>query len=166
MNVYNSPRQIYVSMAFPQGMTEALERLHTENPDSALESVYIYDLVERQTLWASNSVTSMLGYGEDDTQIMGPMGLVNLIHPDDLETVLDHYQKFDTLKSGTVIVAEYRMKRADGSWGRLRSQETPLAIAVDGLPVQILGILQDLSEGIPIRSNWDSSFDHSIYDVN
>lgn len=166
MGPYHSPNQLYNSKTVPQGMIEALERIHNEGFNSALESVYIYDLVERQTLWASNSVPAMLGYGVDDTQLMGHLGMVNLIHPEDLPIVLEHYQKFDTLKSGSVITVEYRMQRADGTWSRLRSQETPLTIAVSGLPIQILGILQEVVQNTPNDGKRGMVVDQSDYDVN
>jgi hypothetical protein len=84
----------------------------------------------------------MLGYSADVIHAMGPTGLASLIHPDDLTLVSKHYQRFTTLKAGEVITIDYRMKQLNGSWCWLRSQETPLVMAIDGFPIQILGIVQ------------------------
>ncbi|MBD2464764.1 PAS domain-containing protein [Oscillatoria sp. FACHB-1407] len=81
----------------------------------------------------------MLGYTADAIHEMSAVGLDNLIHPDGLNLVSDHYQRFATLRSNDVMMTNYRMKRADGAWCWLHSQETPLLAAIDGFPLQILG---------------------------
>lgn len=166
MNAYNPSCLGYVPIAFPQSMVEALERLQPEQLNCVIENIYIYDLVERQTLWASSSAAAILGYDDNDIRLMGSMGLANLIHPDDIDYVSEHYQKFATLRSGEVIVAEYRMKRVDGTWCYLRSQETPLVVGINGSPIQVLGILRDIAqcERMPAQSR--PTFDPFWYDAN
>lgn len=134
------------SVSLPQQLIEALGRLQAQAPNTILGSVYVYDLVEQRTLSVSCSVAAMLGYSADAIEAMGPVGLAALIHPDDLNLVSEHYQRFATLQSGEVITIDYRMRRADGAWCWLRSQETPLVKAIDGFPLQILGIIQNLTQ--------------------
>lgn len=129
-------------ISWPQQMIEGLGRLQRHAGDREPNSIYIYDLVEQRTLCTSYSVAAMLGYTADAIQEMGPTGLASLIHLSDLNRVAEHYQRFTTLSFGQVITIEYRMKQADGSWCRLYSQETPLVIAIDGFPLQILGMIQ------------------------
>lgn len=146
MKTYHTPSSDPSFVSLPQHLVKALGRLQTQEPNPILGSVYIYDLVEQRTLCASCSVAAMLGYSADAIHAMGPVGLASLIHPEDLTLVSEHYQRFITLKSGEVIAINYRMRRVDGSWCWLRSQETPLVIASDGLPLQILGIIQNLTQ--------------------
>lgn len=127
---------------FSRRILEVLGRLQAHTISMATSSVYIYDLVEQRTLCTSYPVAAMLGYTADEIDAMGPTGLASLIHPDDLDRVSMHYQRFTTLLYGKIITTEYRMKRADGTWCQLRSQETPLVQAIDGFPLQILGVLQ------------------------
>jgi PAS domain S-box-containing protein len=140
-----------VFVSFPQHTIEALGRLQAHTTDTVPSSVYIYDLVEQRILCASASVATMLGYTADSIDAMGPSGLANLIHPDDLNRVSEHYQRFSTLLPGEIIALEYRMKRADGVWCCLRSQETPCLQAIDGFPRQILGLIQDLTQHSPAK---------------
>jgi len=102
-------------------------------------NIYIYDLVEQRNLSGSCSVANMLGYL---CMLEEPLGLASLIHPDDLNRVTEHFQQFTTLRYDEVIRIDYRMRRADNQWCWLRSQETPLVMAIDGFPLQILGIIQ------------------------
>ncbi|MDX2242915.1 MAG: PAS domain-containing protein [Leptolyngbyaceae cyanobacterium bins.302] len=127
---------------FSHCFIEALGRLQIQEPNPNLGSLYIYDLRDQRTLFASCPIPVMLGYTADVIHQMGAVGLGTLIHPDDLNSVSQHYQHFATLRSNDVIMLNYRMKRADGAWYWLHSQETPLVTAIDGVPLQVLGIVR------------------------
>jgi PAS domain S-box-containing protein len=140
-------RSCFVSRpgAFSQPFVQALGRIQAQSGDLPASRVYVYDLVEQQTVYTSSSMAALLGYTADAIQAMGQIGLAHLIHPDDLNRVSEYYQQFATLLQEDIIAVDYRMKRADGTWCWLRSQETPLVQADDGYPLQILGMLQDLT---------------------
>lgn len=129
-----------------QPLIEMVERLQTQAPSTILGNTYVYDLVDQQTLYSSYSIATLLGYTNQAIHDLGPTGLASLIHPDDLEAVSAHFQRFSTLNPNEVISVDYRMRRADGRWCWLRSQETPLVTAIDGCPLQILGIVQELNQ--------------------
>jgi len=133
-------------------MIAALGRLQNQAVSAISESIYIYDLVDQCTLCASCSVAAMLGYSAEAIHAMGSNGLARLIHPADLNRISEYYQRFTTLAPGEIITIEYRMKRADGTWCWLRSQETSLVQAIDGLPLQIIGILQDVDSLFKINN--------------
>lgn len=141
------------SSAVPQLIVKVLEQLHTQSRDTLPTTVaYIYDLIEQRIVYTTGSVAAMLGYGSEEIQAMEPLGLAKLIHPDDLIEVADHYQHFSTVQYGEVIAVEYRMRRADGMWCWLCSQETAFEAAIDGSPRQILGVIQTLTESSPLPS--------------
>lgn len=131
----------------PQWMLEILEYLQVPPTRSVPMGVhYIYDLIEQQTLYTTGSIAALLGYSAAQIHTMGPIGLAHLIHPADLNRVSEHYQRFYTLRYGEVISIKYRMKRANGTWCWLHSQETVLLPDEIGTsPCQILGILRDIS---------------------
>lgn len=118
---------------------EASENNSAKTASLLSGNVYIYDLVEQRNLSGSFSVASMLGY---PSALEEPLSLAGLIHPDDLNRVAEHFQRFTTLHYDEVIYIAYRTRREDGQWCWLRSQETPLVMAIDGFPLQILGIVQ------------------------
>jgi PAS domain S-box-containing protein len=135
-----------------QRALEVLSRLQPHPIGSVPNSVYIYDLVEQRTLCASASLPAMVGYTPDEIHAMGAGGLASLIHPDDLKSVSERYERFATLKSEEVIAIEYRLKRPDGTWCYLRSQETSLRQAIDGFPLQVLGLVEDITDFSPLNS--------------
>jgi PAS domain-containing protein len=133
--------------------------------------LYIYDLVEQQTCFASCSVLQLLGYDNATIAHLDLEGLANLIHPSDLDQIARYYQHLTTLRLGEITTIEYRMRRVDGTWCWLRSQETPWTEAIcpigltNDAPTQILGFVQDLTNSAAnhsTRFTWlNSSIQHS-----
>lgn len=126
---------------------EMLEQLAAYVDRAAPRSIYIYDLVDQHTLCCSEySVPALLGYSAQQSTSLGKLGLSELIHPADVESVATYFQRFCTLKTGDIITLAYRMKRVDGTWCLLRSQDTPLITAVDGFPLKVIGLVADISD--------------------
>jgi PAS domain S-box-containing protein len=122
------------------------------------ELVYIYDLVNQCNLCVSCSITQLLGYSTATLPTNAALTLADLIHPDDLEYVVEHFQRFATLREGEMITLDYRMLHADGQWHWLCSQEMSFNQAIDGFPLQILGIIQDMTAGQQSEaSDWMSN---------
>jgi len=132
------------SGALSQRIIEILKQLQPHTEHWTPGCFYVYDLIEQHTVNSSDSVATLLGYTADAVHQMGVLGLASLIHPDDLDRVAQYYQRFATLPAGAISI-HYRMKRADGNWCWLHSQETPLVQAIDGFPLQILGLIQILT---------------------
>jgi PAS domain S-box-containing protein len=146
VNTHNTADFFDGCAAFPQRLIEALGRLQAHTITTVTGSIYVYDLVDQCTVYATSSVSAILGYTDPEINAMGAIGMAALIHPDDLLRVSDHYQRSTTLRAGEVLEIEYRMKRPDGAWCWLRSHETVLVQAIDGFPLQVLGIIQDTTQ--------------------
>ncbi len=143
-------------LTWPQRLIKALGSLQAHAINTESGSIYIYDLVDQCTLCATSSVSTILGYTTADVEALGEIGMAGLIHPDDLDRVSDHYQRSITLRQGEVIEIEYRMQRPDGNWCWLRSQETVLVQAIDGFPLQVLGIIQDATQEKRENELWEA----------
>lgn len=113
--------------------------------DPVVANIYVYDLLNQSTLPISGSTAVMLGYTTDEIEAMPSDGLGGLIHPEDLAAIAECYQRLFTLQVGEILELEYRMRRPDGTWCWLRSQETPALADSTGIPQKILGIVQEMS---------------------
>lgn len=133
------------SMISPQRIIEVLERFKTDTSGPMPSRQYIYDLVGQYICYDSCPLAAMLGYTSNQLDLLGSIGCASLIHPNDLKNIAEHYQRFTTLIEPEVITVEYRMRRADGKWSWLRSQDTLFVQSIDGLPLQVLGIVQDIT---------------------
>lgn len=151
-----------MSVTSPLQVLEVLTHLQRQSSSQTLSSIYIYDLVDQCNICSSQSITSLLGYAPNHPQVMEEMGCAHLIHPDDLEQVAAHFQKFATLTAGKVIEVEYRMLRSNGEWRWLHSQETVFVQASNGLPLQVLGLIQDITDA-PFENRQQTGVAHVIH---
>lgn len=148
------------SHGFDVSLPRLIERLGPCQPQAGSSvpgSFYIYDLVEQRTLCSSYSVATLLGYTPDEIDAMGHLGLASLMHPDDIQPVSEYFQHLTTLSDQDVLTVEYRMKHADGTWHWLRSQDTLLTQASNGLPMQVLGLVQDVTVPKQDHASLDSA---------
>ncbi|MEG3435642.1 PAS domain-containing protein [Pannus brasiliensis CCIBt3594] len=111
--------------------------------------IHVFDLVEQRNLWVSGSVAERLGYTREEIQTMGMLALATLVHPEDLTLVAEYFQRFSGLQSGEILEITYRMRRADGTWGRFRSRETPYLRSTRDPSPQLLGIVEEIAETRP-----------------
>lgn len=125
---------------------EALGRLQAHAEMAAPNSIYIYDLVDQDISCCSQySVPTLLGYSDQHIDGLGTLGLAKIIYPADLQAVAMHFQQFNTLASSEVISIEYRMQGAHGKWCLLRSHDTPLRWSGEGFPLQVLSLVEDVT---------------------
>lgn len=115
--------------------------------------LYIYDLIEQRNIYLNCYVREVVGYSEQQIQAMGEALLPTLAHPDDLPRLQQHFQRFPTLTESEIIEIEYRMRHANGEWRWFHSRDTVFTKTADGLPVQILGVAQDITEHKQILEN-------------
>jgi len=146
VNSHNTICSSSTSGAFPKPMLAALEQLQAQTGKNFSGYVYVYDLAGQYTVCASRSISEVLGYTADNFYTFSPNGLANLIHPDDLDSVADYYQRLSTLKIQETISTRYRMRRSDGTWCLLQSQETRLEGPDECPSTQVLGVLQEVSQ--------------------
>jgi PAS domain S-box-containing protein len=69
-----------------------------------------------------------------------------ILHPDDLQKVLQHHERMKSAKDGEIIEAEYRMKHANGTYRVLRSRDIPFRRDSLGGVTQILGHAEDITD--------------------
>jgi PAS domain S-box-containing protein len=108
--------------------------------------VYVYDVTEQRCVYINRGIIDVLGYTADQISEMGSTVLKQLMHPDDLQRVPEHFQQFDPLAEGKTLEFEYRMHDIRGNWHWLWSQEAVFKRNASGTIQQILGIAIDVTE--------------------
>ncbi|MFN8459298.1 MAG: PAS domain S-box protein [Anaerolineae bacterium] len=114
--------------------------------DTAPFIIYLYDVIEHTIVYANSQILSMLGYTPIEMQTMGSRILLSLVHPDDLATVAQYFKELGADTGGSVFENEYRLKHSNGAWRWLRSRDVVFNRTVEGLPQQILGTADDITE--------------------
>ncbi|MEW6652725.1 MAG: PAS domain S-box protein [Bacteroidota bacterium] len=120
-----------------------IESILNASPDL----IYIYDIEAAKNVYANKTIQSVLGYSEEEISGMQSQLISNLMHPDDfayyIKNTIPKYYEADDLQ---IIESSYRMKRKDGEWRLLQSKESIFKRKEDGVPQQIFGMVEDITE--------------------
>ncbi len=108
--------------------------------------IYIYDLVENRNIYCNRELFQILGYSPEEVQNMGSQLFEFLIHPDDLQRLIQYQQQILKLKNHEVCEIEYRIRHADGSWRYLLDHVSVFRRDQNGLVIQYIGSSQDITE--------------------
>jgi PAS domain S-box-containing protein len=108
--------------------------------------IYVFDIATLTSVYANRSMTTFLGYTQEESVGLGPNFLSAIVHPDDLLGLRVHLDKIRALQDDEVIEYEMRFRHANGSWRWLWNRESVFVRDSDGVPTQILGTAQDITE--------------------
>ena len=114
--------------------------------DTTPNILYIYDLIEKRTIYTNRAITKTLGYTPEAIEQMGENFMRNLLDPDDFDRIIEHYNRLARSVSNGIFEIEYRMKDASGEWHWLRSRETLFSTTFEGMPKQIIGTAEDITD--------------------
>jgi len=128
----------------------ARNELHENNRfiESIIETtedfVTVYNLRERKNIFANKKALEYVGINSIDTQNK-PQFFNNTVHPDDAPRVERFLEDFIS-DGGKFHTIEYRMMNAEGEYRWLRGRYNTLTSDEAGVPVEIVGISQDITE--------------------
>ena len=118
-----------------------IERIAAALPDT----IYVFDVLARKTIYANRSVMEDMGYKEPDISLYrGNLSL--LLHPDDQEKILNMDEHLSNVRDGEVWSGEYRIKHSDGSWRWMLTANSIFKRDENGKPIQIIGTSKDITE--------------------
>lgn len=108
--------------------------------------LYVEDLELGRNVYNNRNFLSFLGYGEAD--VPGhPRDLLNtLFHPEDAPLVFNRAQRFANAKDGDFLEYNVRVRAKDDTWHNIHFRETVFKRGASGVPTQLVGIAQDVTE--------------------
>jgi diguanylate cyclase (GGDEF)-like protein/PAS domain S-box-containing protein len=119
---------------------QAEERLRLAM-EAASDGVWDWNLVSGETYF-NPSYFTMLGYSPGELPSLQRTWR-ELVHPDDLERVLDHFTLH--MQSGAPYAQEMRMRAKDGRWVWVLSRGKVVERDSNGRPVRMVGTHVDIS---------------------
>lgn len=100
---------------------------------------FLFDTVNNRQVFISGKVLEVLGYTPDELVQMNSNFLLQLIHPRDLEGLIQHIQNILKENSNETTEVEFRFKHKDGNYRWLRTYEVIFSRDGNGQPELILG---------------------------
>jgi len=100
---------------------------------------FLFDTVNNRQIFVSGKVLEVMGYTPEELEQMGSNFLLQLIHPRDLENLIDHMQSILSENRNETKQIEFRFKHKDGKYRWLRTYEVIFSRDTEGKPEFILG---------------------------
>ncbi|MBD1913738.1 MULTISPECIES: PAS domain-containing hybrid sensor histidine kinase/response regulator [unclassified Leptolyngbya] len=108
--------------------------------------LYLIDLLEGRVIFVNRQVTDILGYPAHRIQEMQQSELIELIHPEDHDTLEQRKQAIAQMQDGEPLEMEFRTQHSNGEWRWLRVREIIFDGTPDGEPYRLLGTAIDITE--------------------
>jgi PAS domain S-box-containing protein len=115
--------------------------------DTIPDVLYIIDMNDRRMVYISKAVRSY-GYTQDQIYEFGNSLFDKVIHPNDLEKVLSVISEMISFRTNEIRENQFRIKTSDGEYRYVSSRTMLFNNGKEGKPLQIMGIIQDLTAKI------------------
>ncbi|MDG3495841.1 PAS domain S-box protein [Pseudanabaena catenata USMAC16] len=115
--------------------------------DASPNILYLYDIQEQRNIYTNREIYTTLGYSPEEIQAMGSNFVLNVMHPDDVQSILpQYYERVNAAQDGETIESEYRMRHANGEWHWIHSRDSVFSRDGNGRVKQTIGTAEDISD--------------------
>jgi PAS domain S-box-containing protein len=108
--------------------------------------VYIQDLEGNKNMFLNQTGLKLIGKSLEKIKEIGDQIQTLIIHPDDIDSVLETIEKVKKSKNEEVFEHEYRVKNAEGNWTPILARDTAFKRNEKKEVIQLLGIAIDITE--------------------
>ncbi len=115
------------------------------------DTVYVNDLVEKRTLYASRHVASLIGYSDETVNHIRHWK--SLVHEEDLPKVNQSIDAMKRMHPGDIKEVECRMQDPDGQWHVMRFKNSILTCDNNGEPRLFVGTGRDISDDVAAKQS-------------
>ena len=122
------------------------QRFIQQVADTSPDMIYIYDLFDQHNVYVNRQVSAILDYTSEEIQKLSGLLFANLLHPEDKNQLANSIEELSKAKNGEIVQLEYRIKHKSGEWRWLRSRNLVFSRTGEGLPKEILGTAQDITD--------------------
>lgn len=120
--------------------------------DSSPLLIYIYDLVDKKAIYSNRKLTEILGYTEQDVELMGKNIPQTILHPDDFMKLEEMQSKIKQLNDHEELVTVSQYRKANGTYGWFKNTRSVFSRNAHNEVNQELGIVQEVTEVIAIEN--------------
>jgi PAS domain S-box-containing protein len=128
------------------------EHLLRKTIEASPDAITIYDLELRHPYYINDTLAEWIGVSTQELLDMGYEGRLELIHPDDRDILLESNKKLLTSGDGELNTIEYRIRNTAGKTIWVNNRSKVFKRNEQGKVVQILSLLQDITEAIELRN--------------
>ena len=115
--------------------------------DTIPKILYLFDLSEEKVVYLNQQSIALMGYSPEEVYQGGSQWLRDRFHPDDQYLCDQLPSRFTTLSDSDILSTEYQFRHKNGEWRWFNTREVVFARDANGKPTQILGSVQDITDG-------------------
>jgi PAS domain S-box-containing protein len=114
--------------------------------DIAPLAIFVFDRNENRLVFFNQASSKVLGISTDYLQNLNRDQIIGLVHPSEEDNSKAINRQLDVLPLGQVMENEFHIVRQDGEISWLHAYQTPISKKEDGITLQSLTIVQDITE--------------------
>lgn len=122
--------------------------------------LYVFELGGPRLIYINDITAKILGYTVNEVRKMSRKIFMKLIHKDDMNGLLKTYNKYIKLQDSEVVENIFRIKNNKEEWRWLKSSDVVFMRDKDGVPKQILGTAEDITEKKRLEEEIKKYSDH------
>lgn len=122
------------------------QRFAQQIADAIPNLLYLYDVVTQRIVYVNRMMGKITNFSIEDIQGRELTFLLTLLHPDDVEKVLEQIKEWESLDDDEITEMEYRLKGSANDWRWLHGSHMVFSRTPEGKAHLILGTAQDITE--------------------
>ncbi|MCF8338249.1 MAG: PAS domain S-box protein [Bacteroidales bacterium] len=122
--------------------------------------LYVVDMKTNSNIYSNAGVKNLLGYTQQEIRGMGGEILTQLVHPEDLSSLMVHQEEVKKASDDTILEITYRMKHRNGGWLTFHGFERPFQRDVYGTVTQKIGVATDISNLVGAMEEYEKRADY------
>ncbi|RZJ31729.1 MAG: PAS domain S-box protein [Flavobacterium sp.] len=138
-------RKLYEKKTQAQAKIAEQSQLIHGIANASADILYVMDIDKKNIIYTNHVLAQTLGYNAKQIAKMSNP-VLDIMHPDDLPRMIQHIDNIKDASDDEVREIEYRLKHADGSVVWFRDRNTVFKRDEYGIPVEKLGICQNINE--------------------
>ncbi|HVG40769.1 MAG TPA: PAS domain-containing protein, partial [Chitinophagaceae bacterium] len=109
-------------------------------------AVYVFDVANTKGIYSNNKLGSIIGYTQDELNILGDNALAKLLHPDDQQETLKNLTLIRGAEDGAISTYKYRIRNKKGEYKWVRNYESIFRRDEQKNVIETIGITLDIDK--------------------
>ena len=122
--------------------THFIEKIAQTTPSA----IYVFDVENYKGIYSNQKLGAILGYTQDELNMLGSEAIQSLIHPEDKNTINEKIESLKNGKEGGIVTYDFRIKNKQGVYKWVRSYESVFKRDEYGKVLQTIGITLDIDK--------------------
>jgi PAS domain S-box-containing protein len=107
-------------------------------------AVYVFDVIAFKNIYASTKLENVIGYTEQELNMLGENAITYLIHKDDIPVLQQYREEIKQASDGEIKSYKYRIKKKTGDYRWVRHYESVFKRSANGSVEQLIGVALDI----------------------